>query len=144
MPTSGSEFNLAGNKFESLWKDEMFDLGTWEAGRCHTYFPDKSTPPGKKGLLYAHLGDISYSGNHFKGYEIYLTDGTTFWANTDLSLGEKTSHIFLQPGQQFEGIFRIKKIRKLAEIGFGLSFRFKFRFWFSLSFFGLAYIFALL
>lgn len=115
-PSSGSEFDLAGKKYDTMWREHIYDLLPWDASRCFTYSPDKLTPPGKKGLLYAHLGQFSNHERDYKGFEIYFTDATSFWPNPLLGDYGQTEPIFIKRNQQFEGSFTTKIIIKLPEI----------------------------
>ena len=83
-------------------------MDAFAAGHCHTYNPQETSPAGRQGQFYAHLGKVSNSLKEFYiGYNIYLHEVGQFWPGIDrrgqielIHLGAKT---------QWEGSFTVRQ-----------------------------------
>ena len=52
QPTPSSPYNLALSKFIELWKSDLYDLGIYTNGYCHTYDPPVKSEPDLSHRLY--------------------------------------------------------------------------------------------
>ena len=71
IPSKESEYNLASEKYSSLWEEDLYSLEEYGAGRCHTYNPDDVSLTGFKGVLLTYLGKFgdTLSKNELYGFE---------------------------------------------------------------------------
>ena len=106
-----SPYNLAKQKYISLWRSALYDLKGFDNGLCHTYNPpENSEIDFSKRIFFM----IPRNLNHYQDYDIFLHERGQFWPRSDMiSYGQQES-VTITNNTELQISFSIKKVKKIS------------------------------
>ena len=106
-----SPYNLAKQKYVSLWRSALYDLDGFDNGLCHTYNPpENSEIDFSKRIFFM----IPRNLNHYQDYDIFLHERGQFWPRSDMiSYGQQES-VTITNNTELQISFSIKKVKKIS------------------------------
>ena len=115
IPSKESEYNLASEKYSSLWEEDLYSLEEYGAGRCHTYNPDDVSLTGFKGVLLTYLGKFgdTLSKNELYGFQIFLHEKGQFWPGLETERIGMSEIISLDSKKALTGSFTFTETTSL-------------------------------
>ena len=112
---SDSTFNLAHDEHSHLWEEDLYSLGEFDAGYCHTYHPEFPSLSGYKGQLFALLGQLNDTKEEHQlyGYDIFLHEKGQFWPGLEMERTGLSEIIVISNNMEQEGYFTFTETTSL-------------------------------